>query len=446
MLLSQDRSIQFEQDLTHLIAVKSVKSDSTESAPYGIGTLEALNVMFDIADRYGFTHKNLDGRVGYIEWGQGLKYIAILSHLDIVPPGPLSDWSTDPYALTLLNGYYYGRGIVDDKGPALAALYGMIDLKESGYEPPCRIRLILGLDEEHGSSCVKHYLEHEPEPEYGFTPDADFPAIFAEKGILQIEITSRGNPELRILGGDAANMVPASCEVSIPSLRFAKKYIGKSAHASTPEKGDNAIIKAISDLPIALKTSHPFLSFIETEFISNDPRHRLFSTVTSDFSGDICVNIGMIELADTFGRLIIDVRYPVTENSEKILSCFRAVLDEASTSISVMSHLLPLHIGKHSAQMTALLKIYESYLEQFECDDRNNPLYLKFTQGPVQPIAIGGGTYARSMPNIIPFGPYLPWENATLHQKDECYKKSHLLTLIDVYRDAIRLLSELTNT
>lgn len=445
MQISPEKTIQFEKDLSLLIAAKSVKSDPVDCAPYGIGTLNALEVMFEIAGRNGFNCKNLDGRVGYIEWGEGSEYIAILSHLDVVPPGPLSDWSTDPYTMTLKNGYYFGRGIVDDKGPAMAALYAMIELKESGYRPACRIRLILGLDEENGSSCVQHYLEHEPVPIFGFTPDADFPAIFAEKGILQIDISDIGHPEIRISGGDAANMVPAYCEVIFSSCQQSQRYIGKSAHASTPEKGDNAIIKAIANLETSRKSSHPILSFIDQEFIVKDACKNLFKSVASDFSGELSVNIGMIELTHDNSHLVIDIRYPVTEDSDHILSCIEAALNQETTQLSIRSHLLPLHIERDSVQMKALLKVYESFASQFECDDKSNPIYIKHTQHPVEPITIGGGTYARSMPNIIPFGPYLPWEKSTLHQKNECYGRNNLITLIGVYRDAIRALSNLIN-
>ena len=55
------------------------------------------------------------------------------------------------------DGKIYGRGTADDKGPAIAALYAMRAVKELGIPVKKNVRLILGTDEECGSSDIRHY-------------------------------------------------------------------------------------------------------------------------------------------------------------------------------------------------------------------------------------------------------------------------------------------------
>jgi len=155
----------FFEVLSDLITIPSVKGLPTDNAPYGTATAQALNYILDRAQACGLRVNNLDNRVGYAEWGEGERMIAVLCHLDVVPPG--EGWETEPFSLIRRNGLLIGRGISDNKGPAVCALFALLQLRESGYRPACRIRLIFGLDEEHGSTCMEHYAGVEELPVTG---------------------------------------------------------------------------------------------------------------------------------------------------------------------------------------------------------------------------------------------------------------------------------------
>ena len=235
MFASKESALQV---LSEIIAIPSVKSDPTPDAPFGEATVRALDYLLGIGKDMGFHTEMIDHKVGYIEWGDSGAITAILCHLDVVPAG--EGWSADPFHLRRENGLLIGRGVVDDKGPAVAALFAMKRLKESGFTPCGRIRLILGLDEESGSLCMERYKETEEFPRHGFTPDASFPVIFAEKGILHIRVSGPGSSSIHVAAGERPNMVPAACRVTLPLSGTTYEVLGVPAHASTPHVGENA--------------------------------------------------------------------------------------------------------------------------------------------------------------------------------------------------------------
>ena len=181
---------EFLNDLKGLLQIKTVRGDCGEvssEAPLGKGVNDAINYMLDIGKRFGFKTKNLDGYCGYIEMGEGDELLGILAHLDVVSAD--GKWSCEPFDLTVVDDKMYGRGIIDDKGAALLSLYAMKNISDSGIRLNKRIRLILGGDEETGVwEGIKRYKETEEIPTIGFTPDGDFPVVFAEKGLLKIKI------------------------------------------------------------------------------------------------------------------------------------------------------------------------------------------------------------------------------------------------------------------
>lgn len=199
--------------LSGLLSIPSCKGTALPDAPFGAETRQALDEMLRLGGQMGFTTRAIDNMAGYVEFGTGEKMVAALGHLDVVPPG--DGWTGDPFVPVVTRDRIVARGAIDDKGPVIACLFAMKALRDAGYEPPARIRLIVGLDEESGSSCMARYTRTEELPAAGFTPDASFPAIYAEKGILHLAFrmedpTSLHRPTgpvvLRILGGDRANV------------------------------------------------------------------------------------------------------------------------------------------------------------------------------------------------------------------------------------------------
>ena len=167
-------------DLQGCIRIPSVYADDESGYPYGKPVQECLEYMLETARRLGFPVHNMDNQVGWCEYGQGEEMVAVLCHLDVVPEG--DGWSVPPYEGLVKDGRIYGRGTMDDKGPALAALYGLAALREAGLTPRRRIRLIFGLNEETGSADMKYYLRHGGEvPVMGITPDGEYPVINGER-------------------------------------------------------------------------------------------------------------------------------------------------------------------------------------------------------------------------------------------------------------------------
>ncbi|MFW5981333.1 MAG: Sapep family Mn(2+)-dependent dipeptidase, partial [bacterium] len=282
----KDNLIESTQEI---IRIKSVRDKAVEEMPFGIGINDALERFIQIATAMGLKTRNLDGYAGYVEIGEGEELLGVLCHLDVVPEG--SNWTYPPYNAEIVDGKIYGRGSIDNKGPALASLYALKALQDSEIKLNKRVRLILGTDEESDWQGIKYYLENEEIPDIAFTPDADFPVIHGEKGILHFKLAKEfkgnkensNNPEenskskvkkkqikfIEIKGGNAPNMVPDFCQALLESnsqeyiadevyqyndnnksanldINYQDEKIviashGVSAHGSLPEDGINAI-------------------------------------------------------------------------------------------------------------------------------------------------------------------------------------------------------------
>lgn len=425
--------------LTDLIAIKSVKGVPASSAPYGKETLEALEYMLALGKSNGFSVKNLNGRAGYIEWGSGEKMLGILCHLDVVPAG--EGWKYDPFVLRRENGWLIGRGINDDKGPAVTIFYSMLRLKNEGFIPPCRIRLILGLDEECGSSCMEYYKTVEELPTCGFTPDADFPAIFAEKGILQLRISGPVSSKIRVSAGERPNMVPARCEITLLETNKIIEGLGIPAHGSKPELGKNAIYEAFSSLDSSYITTEPLPAFF-MKFLGKDTTGQLLIPgIQKDISGALTINAGVMQMNGSSSDLVVDIRYPVTANPEAILSAIRSNASEFGLTVEISSHQLPLYRDPKDPLIQTLLEVYEKYVDLAPINSTSDmEKHEAALRKPSAPIAIGGGTYARTMPGLVAFGTAFPWEKDQAHQIDEAVFEESIYLQVQLYQDALTAL------
>ena len=263
-------------DLIGWVKIKSVldKSSATKGAPFGKGVKESLDYIYNLAIKEGFKATNYDGYCVEIEYGKGDEIIGIFGHGDVVPEG--ENWKFDPYSGTIDNNLIYGRGSSDDKGPTICSFYALKILKDNGIIPSKTIRLVVGGNEENGSLCLEHYFKtlKKPNPTYGFTPDAEFPLIYGEKGIMTFKF--KGNRASDVIesinAGVAVNAVPSTSifklkkdakkeEIKKSANKYKMdaefidsktiKFIGKAAHASTPELGINALtygFKVISEV------------------------------------------------------------------------------------------------------------------------------------------------------------------------------------------------------
>lgn len=416
--------------LGRLIAIESVAAPgSSEEEPFGPGPAAALKYMLELCASMGFRTKNCDGRVGWAEIGQGDEIVGILCHLDVVPAG--TGWDYPPFAMTLVGDRAYGRGTTDDKGPAMCCVYAMKDILNSGVTLKRRIRIIFGLSEETGVwEDMTYYTAHEERPVFGITPDADFPAIYGEKGILGIELRMplRESGLLSAAGGSASNVIPPWCEVTYAGadgLSVTVKTQGKPAHASTPEDGRSAISAMMEQLAAVPGLNSPFVDFYQKHIGWDCYGGKMGCGLEDAQSGKLTLNAGVLAVEGEDLVLTLDIRNPVTFGPEDVLAPVRAAAGAYGMTASLMEHNPPIYMDKNGPVITALLEVYREVTGDRE----------------YQPTVIGGGTYARAMDNIVAFGPMLPGRELTEHMNNEYALVEDLYLCRTIYRKALEKLA-----
>ena len=196
----------------------SMKSNIPE-APFGEECKKVLDYVLNLGNELGFRTKNIDGYCGYIEFGEGEEILGIIGHLDVVPAHLEDGWTSHPFKAEVRDNKIYGRGTIDDKGPVMASLYAMKAVADN-MKLSKRVRLIIGLNEEKDWECINYYKRNEELPTISFSPDGNFPCIYAEKGIITIKIEKEYRLNLgeilEITSGDnAINVVPKEVHMKI---------------------------------------------------------------------------------------------------------------------------------------------------------------------------------------------------------------------------------------
>lgn len=420
-------------------------------APFGPGIQQCLEWTLSLGEKLGFTAQNFEGYAGHIEMGEG-ELLGILGHLDVVPEG--DGWTVPPFSGQIVDGKIYGRGATDDKGPTLAALFAMKAIQNAGLSLRKKIRLILGTDEESGWADMDYYKEHSDIPEMGFAPDAEFPLIHAEKGILHLEITNEYTPLPHLLllqGGERANIVPDLCTVILKDLNdqeIAKRlntfnlpegvtahlepqstesnlklvFQGASSHGSLPQNGKNAVIYALRFLQtLPLSPEEQQLINWLNEYPGTGYYGEGFGVTLSDEpSGKLSLNLGIMKLTSEKLEFVIDIRYPVTFKREDVLEPIQKIISIQDFTLKILNEQDTHYVPKDSALVKSLLSAYTEVtgLEGYA-------------------FAIGGGTYAKVLPQGVAFGPTLPGEPEIIHCPDEYITIDNLILATKVYAQAI---------
>jgi len=416
---------EFLKALEGLLSIRSVTDRGEGGYVFGKGCHDALGYVIGLCDSFGFRTKVIDDTVGYAEIGEGDELIGILAHLDVVPEG--SGWECPPFGLTVKDGVGYGRGIVDDKGPAMLCVFAMKDILDEyaakGEKPGKRIRIIFGLTEENGEwTDMELYKSREELPTMGFTPDADFPAVYGEKGILILELCARAS-SLGIgdvSGGTAHNVVPDSCRATLCGKEYAAS--GVPAHGSTPEKGVNAIC-ALMKAALEDGCESGITRFFRDCFGMTTDGSLMGCALSDGLSGALTLNVGTIEKVGENVKIVIDIRYPVTCDGNAVRDAVAAKCAPYGFTTDVSEHKRPVYKDKNGKLVSALVNAYR-----------------KVTGDTSEPFTIGGGTYARAMDNIVAFGPLFPGNIATEHQKNERIPLSDLYKAGEVYKAALEAL------
>lgn len=352
-------SNQMIADIKKIVQIDSVESTPASCAPFGLGVKKALDETLKLCEKLGFQTKNIDNYIGYAQWGQGDDYIGIIGHLDVVPVG--EGWKYPPFSAHEENGYIYGRGILDNKGPILAALYATYALKQLHVSINRPIRIIFGCDEETGFEDLKYYLKHEKPPVMGFTPDCKFPVVYGERGRIVFEISSQD--------------------------------------------------------------TKAFYEMVNTYFLNKKNNGE---TLGLDYKDE---EFGMSEIRN------FNLRY---ENNENIFSFALSYpsgmdIDEAKRKIeskthmkvTVTSHYLPVKFEKDCFMVRQMQKAYS-----------------ELTGLDGTPVTTTGGTYAKLMPNIVPFGPSFPGQKGIGHLPNEWMKIDDLIMNAKIYALALYYLTK----
>ena len=411
---------QYLQDLQTLIAFDTSRIPAEGDAPFGKPTLDALNTFLKLAAGYGFKTKNVDNYCGYAECGSGEKMVALLSHLDVVPAGDPAAWRTPPFKLTVQDDFMYGRGTVDDKGPLVLALHVLKALKDSGTKLHKRVRLIVGCGEETGSQCMQHYTKVEELPQYAITPDADYPGIIGEKGMLRLRFFKKLNgqgPVIVMKVGTVINAVPGQAEATVNGKRY--EATGRAAHGAMPEKGDNALLKLCRTL--SQEYHHEFLDLMQLMTKTG------LNIDLADAQSVLTLAPSLATVTATEAEAKCDIRFPVSMHYADILARVEKAVAPTGFEIEVLRANEPLRIPADSAFARGLLATYQ------KCTGDTKS----------KQSIIGGGTYAKFLPHTMAFGILFPGEEATEHMANECWSLKSMRKNFPILVEAVKTLDTL---
>ena len=422
-------------DLAAVVAIDSSGDGPVkEGMPFGEGPAKALDCFLKIAERMGLETDNVDNYAGVVSYGDGEETVGVLAHLDVVPAG--KGWSTDPFTMVIRDGNMYGRGVIDDKGSAIAALYGLRIIRDLGIPLKRGLRLVVGTNEELGSKCMEYYVAHRQPPTLGFTPDASYPLIHGEKGSFWAKLffEKEDLPILKMEAGEVFNAVPAECTVILDSSvdmdalkasadkGFSNGYPvtiaktddgkicmvvkGKAAHGSMPYLGVNAIVSAAMILCDALGEKAGKLLHFAKDVIGRDPYGKTAGVYFKDDNGELTLNLGLLRFENGEGWLGTDIRFPVTGTGAYAAGLYQAMADKYGIRAEIPTPSEPHFVPEDSELVTTLLKVYR------EVTGEQN----------ARSVTIGGGTYARHVgKKFVAFGPEFNDRDYHMHDADEFY-------------------------
>lgn len=440
----KDLAISYEKEaislLKKLLSYKSVltKYDPNSECPFGSELKECLSFALDYAKQDGFKVYNADNYAGHIEFGEGEEILGILAHLDVVPA--VGEWKTNPFEPTIIGNRLYARGTSDDKGAVAACYIAMKLLKDSGFIPKKRVRLILGCDEETGSRCLAHYFKKEKMPTMGFSPDAEYPLIYGEKAFNNFSLLGEVKSNLIIswVSGERVNIVPdvtsvvlsrnVEAEFNVFLKRFDYKgfvsgntytVYGKACHGSMPQKGINSNF-IMADFINTIEENN-FTRLISDLFSWSYDGKKLGINIKNGDMGELSINPGVFEIKDKMARIVVDCRVPTDSHFSYIDSCVKNAASRYGFAYTPSPKVRMHYVNPDSFLVKTLSNVYE-----YMTGDNVN-----------KPMTIGGGTYAKFIDNCVAFGPMFPHEEDVMHAPNEYLVIDNFIKNIAIYAMAI---------
>lgn len=415
--------------LSEVMQIASVKGEPAPHAPYGKGPREVLAYVMEKSAAYGFQTTVIDDAIGYAHWGPtDTDYIGVLGHLDVVPAG--SGWSYPPFALTEKDGNFYGRGILDNKGPIISCLFAMKLLKDLGHQPQLPLRIIFGTDEESGMSDIPHYLAAEQPPRFGFTPDCKYPVVYGERGVVNVQLDfplpAQEQQLLAAFSGDQfRDHVPDHLSVTIGSQSF--EALGKRSPSNAPELGDNAITKLAQQAAPQLAATPSLqaaLQWIAQSFHQQHYGEGIDLVLEDADSGKLILTPVVLQKSASGLALEVAFRYPVSVTEEQVLAGVQKALPEGA-SLTILRSIPGFCRSKDAPEIQTLSTIYH-----------------QVTGNDPTPVTTTGATYARKMPNILAFGPSFPGQKGIAHNQDEYMAVADLRMNLEIYLRSLQALTK----
>lgn len=403
------------KDIAALVSIPSVAGPPAPNAPYGEPCAQALNFILERAKKLQFDTRNIDNAVGHAQYGSGVDIAAVITHVDVVSAG--EGWSTDPFSATMIGRRLYGRGVADDKGAAVAALYCLKAIKDMGIRGKRRLRVIFGSAEETGMKDMELYFNNQPLPVLGFSPDSEYGICNREKGILHLQIKNpnpTGSAEFH--AGRALNTVAdrahfsfscsedeyhallataTKCAVEVTAEKQPERILlyarGRSEHAMDAPKGLNAATHLLSAVSQSIDISRfdPLILFLHEAIGTQTNGENLTIQCADEPSGELTINVGLVSINSETSSISLDIRYPVTSSSEEIIEKISIATSRYGLECELLEDLPPLYLPETSEISTILKRSYENITGQ-----------------TANFYSTGGGTYARTLRGKgVAFGP-----------------------------------------
>ncbi|RNC29802.1 MAG: putative dipeptidase [Candidatus Dichloromethanomonas elyunquensis] len=447
------------QAVQDCVRIKSISGDPE-------GTKKVLEFYLNLGQQMGFNISNADDLGGVIAYGSGKRTFGIIVHLDTVPEG--NGWQVPPFEGRIQDGKIYGRGAIDDKGPAVSALYALKVFKDSGMEPDCQFQIIIGIDEESVWNSTPKLLKEIKEPDFSFVPDSKFPIVIAEKGLIWLEIqknlpaeTLSKKNEIIIQkmegGGESLNIVPDTCyailktdfserskagekleqfkketgyditlDQSSPDLKLVSK--GRSAHAFVCNEGKNAVSQLIlflNRLDIK-KNQKDFIQTYCQHLAMESYGESLGLALEDDLTGKLTVNPGYIHIDEKSITLKADIRFPAKEHLDSVKRKVEEAFEVFGGKLRIIDSLKSLNFSEDDPNIRKLLQVYKDYTGDTEA----------------KPLGMEGTTFSKAFQNAVAFGPAFPGMAKVEHQPDEYIEVEHLLRCTEIYALALEALSK----
>ncbi len=434
----REEFVKITKELLQIPSVLKAFNPENKEMPFGPEIKEALDYLLDLGKADGFIVKNVDNYAGHIEYGSGDEVLGILGHLDVVPAG--GKWTNPPFSAYEEDGKIYARGSMDDKGPTVAAYIALKLVKEQGIKLNKKVRIILGCDEETGMRGLIHYLKKEKMPDIGFSPDAEFPLIYAEKGIAMYDFLGKEKSDLilSLTAGERYNVVPDECiaELSEDKSRIFYKYLkenniqgsvdghtytilGKNGHAAMPDLAVNAISLMVGFLDLV--SEDKFVKFMKKYLYADNYGKKLGIHCYDEEMKDLTNNLSLVRYDGEDLRIGLNMRYPRNYNFEQGEKNMSALASEYGLDYKFIHNSVPHYVSPEEDLVKIL---YDTYVK-----------YTNDTEHKI--MTIGGGTYARRLDKAVAFGALFPGDEELAHQPNEYLDIDKMLVSIAIFAESI---------